>query len=221
MLFIHCLSCTDGNTALILAVRSTMSEYERMGTTECPEVALGEEVVEYLLCHGADPYRRDHVGKSAFDYLFAITQPKSYVRRKFLRLLNLARVGWDKETESVWLLRPVADPARPGRLLFLRPGQRDKLFKDREAREEKALLAKRERAKAKRAAQRALNREARLSGGQNDDGGGNSSIVSGGSSLGDDEFDDSDDEDDVPLLMPSSSCAQCGYSKLLLVEVMT
>jgi len=196
-----------------------------MGTCDCPEVALGEEVVEYLLCHGADPYRRDHVGKSAFDYLFATTQPKSYVRRKFLRLLNLARVGWDKETESVWLLRPVPDPARPGRLLFLRPGQRDKLFKDREAREEKALLAKRERAKAKRAAQKVLNREARLSGSQNDEGGGGggdgSSIVSGGSSLGDDEFEDSDDDEEVPLLMPSSSCAQCGYSKLLLVEVLT
>ena len=61
---------------MILAVRSTMSAYERAGTDDCHEVALGEEVLEYLLCFGGDPYRRDHVKKNAFDYLLDATTPK-------------------------------------------------------------------------------------------------------------------------------------------------
>jgi hypothetical protein len=213
----------DGNTALILAVRSTMSEYQRVGSSDCPEIALGEEVVEYLLCHGADPYRRDHAGQTAFDYLFAATAPKHPVRRKFLRLLNLARVAWDAASGAVWLLRPAGDPRRPGRLLVLRPGQHDLWREGHDARAAAALARKQARAKAEAAARKDSVREARRSGSQGSSQG--SSQDAGGSvasrgSLDVDSDDDNDDDDDFPLLPASTSCAHCGYSKLLLVEVL-
>jgi hypothetical protein len=43
-----------GNTAIILAMRATMSAFQRGGAF-CPELETGVEVVEYLLCKGADP----------------------------------------------------------------------------------------------------------------------------------------------------------------------
>ena len=48
---------------------------------------------------------------------FSLFLHTSQVRRRLLRLLNLARVIWDKATGAVYLLRPAADPNRPGKVL--------------------------------------------------------------------------------------------------------
>jgi hypothetical protein len=40
-------------------------------------------------------------------------------------LLNQSRIQWDAEAEAVFLLRPIADPKNPERVLFLKPGHAD------------------------------------------------------------------------------------------------
>jgi len=45
-------------------------------STSYPVNRVTLEVVEYLLCHGGDPYRKDGTGKNAFDYVIDASVPK-------------------------------------------------------------------------------------------------------------------------------------------------
>jgi hypothetical protein len=59
-------------------VRSTISSLEKSnanssGGGESREMEMGCRVVEYLLLHGGDPYRRGANGQNAFEHLFATT----------------------------------------------------------------------------------------------------------------------------------------------------